>query len=150
MNMLKFRIWDKTKKRYVTDNLAITPSGLIVEVDDDLCGQANISNNQDNYIIQQWTGLTDSYGKDIYEGDIITETHYDSWGDKVGFSYYGIVTWVTCEDTGDHTHLKTSGFRTYASLENKGKGAGLPLSKYCAIIGNELENPEFLKSKSII
>lgn len=92
---------------------------------------------------QQYTGLFDSKGKEIYEGDIIKEHHYEDWGDKVGYEYIGVITHkvYNSNDAGN----QFSGFVTFPDTDEHPNYNGCPIKKNCEIIGNIIENKELLQ-----
>jgi hypothetical protein len=84
---IKFRVWGKSEKRFlneysVIDNtvipLSINFNGMIatsfyskpIRISDLGHGIKTIE-NQENYIIQQFTGIKDLTGREIYEGDLV-------------------------------------------------------------------------------
>lgn len=126
---IKYRVWGKAEKEYIRYPFAWlsifdSPNGLEIEENEDL-------------IIEQYTGLTDKNGKEIYEGDIIQETIITD--DTTDGTYRYEVYWD--EDTlcwsikgisDIDYHLRDDLWETNASRE---------------VIGNIHENPELLGGK---
>ncbi len=131
MRETKFRVWDKKNKRFVNFTKIVFSIRKSVFLKD------GFGNNIDgNFEVQQYTGLKDKKGNDIYEGDIV-----DS-GQSVG---------------SPNTALKNRIKITGEVFFEKGKFMfGNPKSKYkkwlidflpFEIIGNKFENPELLEDK---
>lgn len=139
MRKLKFRIWDKNQSKFVQikDN-GDSLSDFYITLDGRLCYNKSIDyheNNgiygllgeEENYTIQQFTGLLDKNGKEIYEGDILKVGVFGDWID-VDKHYYNKEVKFEIKESGDTT---LAGF--------------LYIPEDREIIGNSLENPELLK-----
>lgn len=92
--------------------------------------------NPPNFILMQFTGKKDDFGKDIYEGDILEALEYDlsSGSDKdyyvVKFNdnNYGQVLGWNAEDKNGEAHCEYYG----------------QWIAFCKVIGNIYENPNLL------
>ena len=123
---IKFRVWDKLEGRFINSS---TPNQghYIITLNGEFHNLQNGSGGND-YVIQQYTGLKDRNGVDIYEGDIVRCKSFDGWLDQIGYHYNMEVKYQTLE-SGDS---ELSGF-LYINIDRE-------------VIGNIFENPELLKS----
>lgn len=130
---IKFRVWSKRSKAFIKDEyLAIGLEGQLIwrricysdDPDDSWDDSWNEELDDDEYVIQQFTGLLDKNGREIYEGDIL---QYESHNPQFSKT---IVRW-TKEDEDNHP-----GFVVYGSYSQYGQPE---------IIGNIFENPELVE-----
>lgn len=140
---IKYRVWDNENKSYNDPYsyayYAMTQDGGL----DFYChGDHMDEADPDVYFIEQYTGLTDKNGQEIYEGDIVrysftnpnrTYTEPVSFGpiqDGEGYYHQEFLAWrTTCADDGE----------THSSLLDL-----VEPNWTCEVIGNVHENKELL------
>lgn len=124
---MKFRVWDKSKKKWRKD-LLMDPRGLMVPIGCDP-NKDSVLYSQSNFVIQAAIDLQDKNNNDIYFGDIVDE--YDG---------------------EDHTHyIITENLLWKASLVRGIDIYAINLgdNKRLEIIGNICENPELLSPEAM-
>ena len=135
---IKFRIWDRQQRKFHTDadwGISLRGNHIIGfsshdSWNDDRGYKINLS-NQDNLIVQQYTGLKDRNDKEIYEGDVVIIYTTDT---ETGECHSSIFE-VYFDQSFCQFKIKThSGCYTMSSVNTYGE-----------VIGNIFENPELLK-----
>ena len=140
---IKFRVWSESDKEYRTDcsvhKLFTSKTGT----------PAMIYNDEgDCFLLEQYTGLKDKNGKEIYEGDICRLAYYTKKdGKKRWHKDLEDVEAVEFED----------GYFKFSNTDQYGIGSELSFSDYgewstangnykyeAEVIGNIHENPELL------
>lgn len=66
-----YRVYDKKKRRFVTDNIFLTPEGELVESKKSLFGDKLTFVSQSRYVYQKDIELVDKNGNLIYIGDVL-------------------------------------------------------------------------------
>jgi hypothetical protein len=112
---LKFRIWSKRVNQYIdidTGNYDFSVNELFHEL-------------QKNSVIQQYTGLKDKNGKEIYEGDRVRSSYTGN------VDFFGEVIWL--EDRASFGVRTGNAFETFEDL--------MDYMKYFEVVGNIFQLP---------
>jgi uncharacterized phage protein (TIGR01671 family) len=129
----KFRVWDKLAQRMIYPDKGYQGHYVL-----DLNGRFhNLQNGSggDDHVVIEYTGLNDSKGNEIYEGDVVKTIYDDDF--SVGAVFYH-------EETGSYRIQSKNQLLpivTYRFVENKPQGLLLVVHE---VIGNIFENNELL------
>ncbi len=121
MRQIKFRIWDSKNKRFVYFQ------GIFNKLDDNLIGE----------IGQQFTGMKDKNGKEIYEGDIL-----EIWdGRKLPVEFGEYFTGFERRDSHNGWYLASNKAISDIALDER-----YAVEEYgVTVVGNIFENSELLE-----
>lgn len=68
---MAYRVYDKKKRRFVTDNIFLTPDGELIESKRSLFGNRLTFVDQNRYVYQKHINLSDKNDIPIYIGDYL-------------------------------------------------------------------------------
>ncbi len=148
MKDIKFRIWDKSYNRWLKKWVGINNLGVIYE---DSHGFEDLSLHG-NAVIQQYTGLKDSNGVEIYNGDIIQYQTLPQYGPlKEALTCQSPVFWGEYSDDEYVSNVECWMLNHNLPLSQAfhygvefGRGGDVDSSKPILVIGNIMENPSLL------
>ena len=128
MREIKFRAWDKDVKKFA-DMCAIHIDGDIMASSQTFGGMYDFVSDEmaDRIVLQQYTGIKDKNGVEIYEGDILTG---EFGKDTVELEEY---------------HLDGGGTAICYVYSRSPLNQGLVEEVGIEVIGNIYENPDLLK-----
>ena len=143
MKELKFRVWEERENAYDTWSYILDSNGNLFR---NVYG-ALIGCDKEDYIVEQYTGLKDKNGKEIYEGDIVEAPIYGVWTTGNSDAIFGDKIWkllVIWSDADCGFLFKVIGSknqpnRVYDILDQR-LGAFV-------VIGNIHENADLLEKK---
>lgn len=126
---IKFRAWDTEAEDWVDD-----PSNIYEHICEYEESETLDSDMNRKWVIEQYTGLKDKNGKEIYEGDIL------EWVNSSGEKHIFEIMWNEC---GASFQLVEIGQKYPYILQ----GLSDKMKPYCEVIGNIHESPELLGEK---
>ena len=142
--LLKFRAWDNDQKEWykpIHEAFKGNLWELMISFSGDLLahtikGVSHESTFKNKYEVNQFTGLIDKNGKEIYEGDLILDEEYDDDGNDISSNSQVLFDNETSQYVVDNSYAKTRtslvSIVNYIGIEN------------LQVIGNIYENPELL------
>lgn len=68
---MSYRVYDKKKRKFVQDNIFLTPDGELVESKKSLFGNKLTFVDQDRYVFQRYIELNDKNETPVYMGDYV-------------------------------------------------------------------------------
>ena len=125
MRDIKFRAWNTDEDRYV-DGFSIRSDGVIC---------SPWGKDKPEWILEQFTGLRDKNGREIYEGDIIRDETF-----KKDIYDIMVVGWEN--DAASFVLIKNG----WVFMHYFGESSN---PEDCIVIGNIHENPELIEASHV-
>jgi uncharacterized phage protein (TIGR01671 family) len=131
MREFKFRVWHKGFEKFLSrDEWVLDFDGNLYFRVCDFCSDAGLAKCEEEFVIQQYTGLKDKNNKEIYEGDFV-KTYADSFIPQPKYTA-GRVEFFNCGFHICQAYFGASSMEDFA----------WPGGNDIEIIGNIFENPE--------
>lgn len=141
MRRMKYRLWNKQSKIFLSGGLLLSPDGRLI-------GSRGIIDYEDDFEIMQWTGLQ-IRGVDLYEDDIVEFT--DKWEWYKGT--YAIKMMFAEAEEKKELKAKFDAEPMYRFVVEYDPFEGVNLSSYdlaqdrYQIIGNKFQDSHLLKEE---
>lgn len=136
---LKFRVWDKSSKIFRSNLYKYLINAHTGELEvwafSDLCDEWYNTYDDRDLIVQQYTGMIDRNGVEVYEGDIVAEKITEEMaanGDSatVGVVYFAAGTFLIDGDGALYEHVFSDSPHILEDF---------------IVVGNKFTTPELLK-----
>jgi uncharacterized phage protein (TIGR01671 family) len=131
MREIKFRAWDIKGRRWINHGQWLGMGDENIEVSASVRTPSILTFGREGVAVQQFTGLKDKNGVEIYEGDVVK--HF--WNDHIGY-VQGEVEFLNGK------------FVAWCRLNPTSRGS-VTLGDLVEVIGNIYENPELLEKEKV-
>lgn len=136
MREIKFRAWDLDCNNWFDNGSGFALSWDAIEIFDD----NDHKHSTDNIVFQQYTGLKDKNGKDIYEGDVFQYIEHEGYSIPSFISAIKFIEEWAC--FGYETGSEVFGTRDVPFSEHD--ELQLDFLNHIEVIGDVYRNPEII------